>query len=188
MSAPATTVTGYGRTTKILHWATVLVLLAQLVVGYLLDVDDSGRGRGRGRGRGDESGRGRGRGGDDDAGALVDRLVSGDEPLLSVHVLLGAGVLVLAVTRLVRRRVVPLPPWAETLSPRERAWAHRTEQLLYVSLVAMPLSGVAVLAVDDVLALHVTAHVVFYAALAGHLGLVLKHQLVDRDRLLRRML
>lgn len=187
MPAPAATVTGYDRTTKALHWATVLVLLAQLVVGYLVDVDDSGRGRGRGRGG--DSGRGRGRGGDDDAAAVLDRLVSGDEPLLALHVLLGVTVLVLAATRLRRRRVVPLPPWAETLSSRERTWAHRTEQLLYLSLVVMPLSGIGVLLVDeDLLALHVTTHVVFFAALAAHLGLVLKHQLLDRDRLLRRML
>ena len=187
MSAPAATVTGYDRTTRALHWATVVVLLAQLVVGYLLDVDDSGHGRGRGRGS--DSGRGRGRGGDDDAGAVLDRLVSGDEPLLVVHVLLGVTVLGLALARLRRRRAVPLPPWAETLSSRERTWAHRTEQVLYVALVVMPLSGLGVLLVDDdVLALHVTTHVVFFAALTAHLGLVLKHQLVDRDRLLRRML
>jgi len=98
-------------------------------------------------------------------------------------------VLLLAATRLRRRRVVPLPPWAETLSSRERTWAHRTEQLLYLSLVVMPLSGIGVLLVDDdLLALHVTTHVVLFAALVAHLGLVLKHQLVDRDRLLRRML
>ena len=53
----------------------------------------------------------------------------------------------------------------------------------------MPLSGIGLLLVDDdLLVLHVTTHVVFFAALAAHLGLVLKHQLVDRDRLLRRIL
>jgi hypothetical protein len=49
---------GYRTTTKVLHWLTVALLAGQLVVGYLLDVDDGG-GRGRGRGRGGESGRGR---------------------------------------------------------------------------------------------------------------------------------
>ena len=42
---------GYGDLTKLLHWATVLVLLVQLAVGYLLAVDDGGERRGRGRGR-----------------------------------------------------------------------------------------------------------------------------------------
>lgn len=42
---------------------------------------------------------------------------------------------------------------------------------------------------DDVLlGAHITTHVAFFAGFATHVGLVLKHQLVDRDRLLRRML
>ena len=77
---------GYGALAKTLHWLTVVALVAQFTIGYLLDVDDSGHGRGRGRGRGGESGRGRGRGGDDDGGYL-------DDPgtLLTVHVLLGVA-------------------------------------------------------------------------------------------------
>ena len=59
---------GYGALAKTLHWLTVVVLTAQFVIGYRLDVDDSGQGRGRGRGRGGESGRGRGRGGEDGGG------------------------------------------------------------------------------------------------------------------------
>lgn len=41
---------------------------------------------------------------------------------------------------------------------------------------------------DDAVALHVAAHVAFFVTIAAHVGLVLKHQLVDRDGLLRRML
>jgi cytochrome b561 len=41
---------------------------------------------------------------------------------------------------------------------------------------------------DTLLTAHVTTHVVFFCVLALHVGLVLKHQLVDRDRLLGRML
>ena len=51
---------GYGVVTKSLHWVTVLAVAAQFVVGYTMEVDDSGHGRGRGRG--EESGHGRGRG------------------------------------------------------------------------------------------------------------------------------
>ncbi|WP_275593114.1 hypothetical protein [Streptomyces deccanensis] len=39
-----------------------------------------------------------------------------------------------------------------------------------------------------VLLLHIAAQVVLHAAFAAHVGLVLKHQLVDRDHLLGRML
>jgi cytochrome b561 len=174
---------GYGVVSKLLHWATVLALLAQFTVGYLMDVDDSGRGRGRGRGG--ESGRGRGRGGDDDLG-LGERL---SDPLVAVHVVLGLTILLLAVLRMTWRRIDGLPPWAQGLAPLERRLAHLTERVLLPMLVLMPLSGIAVLlGDDDLLWLHVASHVVFLTALAAHVGLVLKHTLVDRDRLLARML
>ena len=163
--------TGYPPTTKVLHWLTVLVLAAQLVVGYSLDVD---AGRDRVEDRLEER---------------ADRATSGDEPVLTTHVALGLSLLLLALVRLVRRRVVPLPPWAETLGEGERRLAHRTEQVLYLTLVVMPLSGLGVLLVDDdLLPVHVASHVTFFVAIALHVGLVLKHQLLDRDRLLRRML
>jgi cytochrome b561 len=178
---------GYRPTTKVLHWLTVALLAGQLVAGYLLDVDD-GSGRGRGRGRGGEPGRGRGRGGEDDE-RLLDVALSGEEPLLSLHVALGASILLVAVLRLVWRRVTELPPWAECLSDAERRLTHWTERVLYAALVAMPLTGLLLLVGDDDLVpLHVTSHVVLYGAVAVHLGLVLRHTLLRRDRLLSRML
>ena len=165
--------------TKTLHWLTVAALLAQFTIGYLLDV--GGRGRGRGRGRSGESGRGRGRGGDLD--------VFGDDTLLTVHVVLGVSILVLAAVRLTWRLRSALPPWAEGLSATERTIAHWTERVLYVLLFAIPLSGLwLVLVSDEAVAVHVSCHVAFFVAVAAHVGLVLKHQLVDRDRLLRRMI
>ncbi|WP_454043872.1 cytochrome b/b6 domain-containing protein [Cellulosimicrobium sp. Marseille-Q8652] len=93
------------------------------------------------------------------------------------------------MVRLVWRRLTPLPPWAPGLGPGERRLAHATEVALYATLLVMPATGITLLLVDDdLLWLHVASHVVFFAALALHLALVLKHQLVDRDRLLRRML
>jgi cytochrome b561 len=176
---------GYGALAKTLHWLTVVALIAQFTIGYRLDVDDSGRGRGRGRGRGGESGRGRGRGGEDDGGYLSD-----PDTLLTVHVLLGVLILTLAVIRVVVRTVDGLPPWAETLSHRERSVAHWSERTLLVLLFGVPASGIVLVASgdDDVLPVHVSAHIAFFVALAAHLGLVLKHQLLDRDRLLGRML
>lgn len=206
MSDPtATAPTGYSRTTKVLHWATVALLLTQFAVGYLLDMDDDlaeaarearadrleeRADRNESREESLEARADRLEDVDgDDPPALLDRVFNWDEPLLTLHVVLGLSVLLLAVVRLIRRRVVALPPWAETLSAGERRWEHWTEQVLYATLVLMPLSGIGVLLVDDdLLPLHVGAHVTFFVALAAHVGLVLKHQLVDRDRLLHRML
>jgi len=169
----------YGRTTRVLHWLTVVALAAQFTIGYVMEA--GGQGRGRGRGRGGESGRGRGRGGELE--------VFGDEPLLTAHVLLGVSILVLALIRLWWRRRTPLPPWAPGLSATERAIAHWTERALYALLIVVPATGLwLVLVSDDAVGLHVAAHIAFFVALAFHLGLVLKHQLIDRDHLLRRML
>lgn len=176
---PSPRVSGYGAVTKTLHWLVAAALAGQFALGYLLDVG-GGHGRGRGRGRG--SGRGRGRGGDDLA-------VFGDDGLLTAHVLLGVTILVLAAVRLYWRNRTTLPPWAESLSPLERTVAHWTERALYALLFVIPATGLwLVLVSDDALAVHVASHIAFFVALAAHVGLILKHQLLDRDGLLRRML
>lgn len=178
---------GYGVVTRTLHWAVALAIAAQFVVGYAMDADDSGRGRGRGRGRGGESGRGRGRGRGGDGG---DYDLLGDDALLTLHVALGVTILVLAAVRLVWRLTTPLPDWAPTLSAGERRLAHWTERVLYVLMFAIPITGLVLVVADDddLLGVHVAAHIAFVVAIACHVGLVVKHQLVDRDRLLRRML
>lgn len=168
----------YGGVARALHWVTVAALTSQFVIGYAMDA--GGSGRGRGRGRGGESGRGRGRGGDLDVFA---------DGWVTTHVVLGVSILVLATVRLWWRRHHGLPPWAPTLRPAERTLAHWTERLLYLLLLAIPLTGLwLVLVSDDAVAIHVAAHIAFFVVVAAHLGLVLKHQLLDRDRLLRRML
>ncbi|MEU6986529.1 cytochrome b/b6 domain-containing protein [Streptomyces sp. NPDC046324] len=112
----------------------------------------------------------------------------GDDPLFTAHVLLGLTVL--ALLRLGRRIATPLPPWAPTLSPFERSLAHWTEYALLALTLIVPSSGLWLLASgeDELLGVHITAHVLFFAALALHGGLVARHQLFVRDRLLGRML
>ncbi len=163
---------GYGWVTKGLHWLTVLAIAAQFTIGYLMDADDSGRGRGRGRSG--ESGHGRG---GDDSGYVDD-----PETLVRVHVALGLTILALAVTRLVWRRVTALPPWSELLSEGQRRLAHWTERALLGLLFAVPVTGLALVAVgdDDVLPFHVAAHVAFFVALAAHLSTNLRPGVLRR--------
>ena len=167
---------GYGLVTRSLHWVMVLAILAQFVIGYVMDAG----GRGRGRGRGEGSGRGRGGGYDP----------FGDDRLLTVHVILGSVILALAVVRLAWRLATPLPPWAATLSPGERTLAHWTERALYMLMFAIPLTGLWLIVADDDDARwpHILSHIALFIAFVLHVSLVLKHQLVDRDRLVRRML
>jgi cytochrome b561 len=169
---------GYGVVTKSLHWLIAVLIATQFAVGYLLEV--GGHGRGRGRGRGGESGRGRGRGGDYEP--------FGDDTLLTVHVVLGATILALATVRLVWRLTTPLPPWATSLTRGERRLAHWTERSLYMLMIAIPITGLLlVISDDDLLVAHITAHLAFFVALAVHVGLVLKHQVIQHDHLLGRM-
>ena len=106
-----------------------------------------------------------------------------------MHVGLGVLIVLLACIRVAWRRLDGLPPWAQTLSPAERRLATVTERAMLVMLFVVPITGLTlVLGDDDLLPLHVAAHVVFFVALAAHVGLVVKHQVVDSDRLLARML
>ena len=163
----------YGAVARALHWLTVAALVGQFTIGYLLDVDDSGRGRGRGGGEG--SGRGRGGGGDDDHSLDL------GWNLVTAHVSLGTLIVLLAVGRVVRRRVSGLPPWAESLTAGDRRLATATERVLLTLLFVIPLTGLAlVLGDDDLLAVHVGAHIAFFVALTVHVGLVLRRGLLPR--------
>lgn len=177
---------GYGTVFKFLHWTMFFALGAQFVVGYGMD-------------RGEFL-----------LEWAVYRWLGGEEEaLLPVHVALGILILALALIRVIWRKSVGLPPWAEGLSPGERRLAHVTERALYWLMFLIPLTGLALVLVsgedwdlrsgewrapweliDDglLLAGHIATHVVFIVAFVAHVGLVLKRQLVDRDRLLRRML
>lgn len=169
---------GYGAVTQALHWLTVAALVTQVVVGYAMDVDDSGHGRGRGRGRSGESGRGRGRGDEDDDGLS---LLDGPLDLVDLHVLLGVAIIVLALARIAWRATTPLPPWDERLTPGERRLVSVTERALLTLLLLVPATGIALVAGDDdLLPLHVAGHVALYATVALHVGVVVRRRLVGR--------
>lgn len=177
---------GYRLVTKVLHWTTVVALAAQFAVGYSMERAD------------------------DLLDGPVDRWLGGeDDMLLIVHAAIGVSILLLAVIRVVWRAATPLPAWADGLSESERRIAKRVEQVLYWLLFLIPLTGLALVLVsgedwdlgrreweaprewaddDVILAAHIATHLAFFAAFAVHVGLVLKHQFVDRDRLLNRML
>ena len=62
------------------------------------------------------------------------------------------------------------------------------EKVLLGSLVAVPVTGLLLVATgDDWLPLHVAAQIVFLAAIAGHVGLVLRHTVLRPNRHLSRM-
>lgn len=104
--------------------------------------------------------------------------------LFTLHIALGLLVIGLVAGRLVWRRVAGLPPWSPHLTEGQRRLAHWTERVLLTLLLVVPATGLVLVGSgdDDVLPLHVGAHVAFFTALAVHLFLTL------RPRILRRML
>jgi len=203
---------GYGAVTKILHWLTVAALAAQFAVGWSMDVDegtdrldaeadrleDAAEGRGEvaeERAEAETDRREDALAGDDDtASDVFSDVVSGDAfgdglSLPELHVVLGLTVIALALVRMTWRRTTPLPPWAGHLSAGERRLEGRLEKLLLALLVVVPASGLLLVAgADDWLPVHVAAQLVLLAAIAAHVGLVLRHTVVRRNRHLARML
>jgi cytochrome b561 len=105
------------------------------------------------------------------------------------HVLLGLAIIALGLVRLLWRRTTPLPPWAPGLGPAGRRIEAGVEKVLLALLLAVPGTGLLLaLGEDDWLPLHIAAHVALFGALGVHVGLVLWHTVVRRERHLARML
>lgn len=103
--------------------------------------------------------------------------VSGPE----LHLLLGLLIIALGAVRVLWRRFTPLPPWDSRLTRADRRVIHATEVVLLALLFIVPATGIALVAgEDDLLLLHVAAHVAFFVALAAHLAVVLRRRLLPR--------
>lgn len=175
---------GYGSLTKLLHWTMAGLFAFQFASASIMTrLDDKAR-----------------------------VLGIGQDGYYNWHKSIGLIALGLALARMAVRRLGSLPPWAPTLSAGEKRFIHRAEQVLYTAMVVMPVSGFLYVMAGGYGVLlfgawalpnpigptpalataakwvHVLAGWALTLALAGHIGLVLRHQLVLRDGLLGRML
>lgn len=208
---------GYGVVTKSLHWLTVAAILGQFLVGYSMDFDraldrqedqfdaEADRLQEAVEGQGEaaeerveaeiEQREAEIEARDDEQPAEVFSAVvtgeafDGSFSLPELHVSLGLFIIVLAVVRVWWRRATPLPPWAQHLSDRERRLEGQLEAFLLTLLVAVPATGLLLVATGDHwLPLHITAQIALLVAIAVHVLLVLKHTLFQRNKHLSRML
>lgn len=209
---------GYGLVTKVLHWLTVVVVVAQFVVGWSMEADDAAFDREKDRidaleEAGEDRAEQQGEAAEERFEAQIDGLedeldaredsyvadaasglLNGDGftdglSIAEAHVLLGVSLILLALVRVVWRRVGGLPPWAEHLSSGERRLEATLEKGLLTMLFVVPATGLILIAAGEQwLTLHITAQVVFLAVIAAHAGLVLKHTIIRRNRHLARML
>ena len=206
---------GYGVVTKALHWITVAVLAAQFFVGYQME-DDPALERAKDRldelQEGCEAESAAGEAGEEQCEEQLERqedeldaqedefvrdalsgLFSGDGfgdglSLPEWHVLLGLLIIAVGVLRVLWRRMTPLPPWADALSTGERKLEANLEKVLLALLFLVPGSGLLLVAGVGSLTFHIAAHIVFFCTVGLHIGLVLLHTVINRDRLLNRML
>jgi cytochrome b561 len=132
--------------------------------------------------------------------------------LYSWHKWIGVTLFMLAVLRLLWRWRHPAPPLPAGMQAWERHAAGVVHALLYLLLLAVPLSGwlmssasgfqtvyLGVLPIPDLLEkdkelgeflkwVHATLNWFLGLLLVGHIGAALKHEFVARDHLLARML
>jgi cytochrome b561 len=168
--------TQFALLSRILHWLMAAMLLAMLFIGVMMVAS-----------------------------------LGNYHRLVAIHRPLGIMILILAVIRLVNRRFTTLPPFPPTMSQRERFIASVLERLLYTLMFALPLVGWGMLSaghypivmfgpvhLPPILPANPTlysvlckAHTILayllFATFLFHLGTVLFHTLIVRDRLLNRM-
>lgn len=130
----------------------------------------------------------------------------------SWHKWLGMTVLLLAVARLAWRAGHTPAPLPASLKGWEVALAHATHALLYLLMLAVPVSGwlmssaagfkvvyLGVLPLPDLIGkdkelaeflklLHFYLTTTLGLLVLGHVGAALKHRLIDRDEVLERMI
>jgi len=183
MLVPVATIPRYTRTAKVLHWLVALFILANLVIGLRME---------RFPGYSHKS--------------------PEWNSILFWHGSIGAVVLWLAVARIIWRMGHRPPPLPGSI-PAWQAWiAHGVHGLLYLAMLVLPLAGYAhrvagnhpvsffglwnwpdLFAPNESLrvlfgTIHVDLALALCALLILHLGAVLKHLVINRDGVAKRML
>ncbi|MEM6381470.1 MAG: cytochrome b [Pseudomonadota bacterium] len=174
----------YGALTKLFHWLIVVLFAWQYASGNIM------------------------------LGMERGTLVAGldQNAYFNWHKSIGLVALAIAIFRIINRSIGQLPDWAPTLGDGEKVFIHRAEQLLYLAMFVMPVSGYLYVMAGGFGVLlfgewrlpnpigerewlefaakwvHIVSGYVLAAAVAGHVLLVLRHQFFMRDGLLWRML
>lgn len=175
---------GYGTLTKALHWSIVTLFALQFVGGNIMTSIDFNSSY---------------------AGISTNTY-------FNWHKSLGLVALLVAILRIINRQMGQLPPWAPTLTTAEQKFIHRVEQFFYLAMFVMPVTGwlyvmwgnygVNLFGVwemprplprNDTLRdvakwAHIGAGWVLLIGILAHVGLVLRHQIIKKDGLLKRML
>ena len=106
-----------------------------------------------------------------------------------VHVIIGISILVLTVIRIVLKVTKGSPPPVEGQHPVITIAASAVHGLLYLILLAMPLTGMAAWlgGIRDLGEVHKVLFIVILVLLAAHILAALFHQFIIKDNLISRM-
>src|SRR5260363_34410 len=104
------------------------------------------------------------------------------------HKWIGVTIFVFAVLRVLWRLTHPAPPLQSTVASWQRRVAYFTHALLYLLMLAIPLSGYLISLAAGKHVVYLYLNILLLGLVALHVLAVLKHQFVDRDGLLTRML
>lgn len=169
----------YSRVASLLHWFIGIALLAQISFGFLLD-------------------------------DLAPRGTPSRGTVINLHKSVGIVLGVLILLRLLWRLRHTPPAWPSTMSALQRRAAHVGHVALYVCMVAMPLSGYIAsnfskhgvkffglvlrpwgadlpVVYNALNGVHEITALLFTALIVGHVLMALKHALLDRDGVFRRI-
>jgi cytochrome b561 len=168
-----------------LHWVIALIVIGNLIGGLTIDVF---------------------------LDSADPAMVAWGRTIIGLHKAMGLIVILLTLIRIGWRLANPPPPMPDHMTPVERGLALAVHLAFYVLLLALPLTGWAMVSTGKLVApisifglvsvpplpllpsLHGTAGEghellgwVMVATLALHVLAAVKHHLFDRDRLLARM-
>ena len=178
----------YDSVSMVIHWVTALLLIFMLVFGEeLMEAGER-------------------------AGDLGESPGSTLGP--SLHVSIGAAILILTLLRLLWRVMHKAPPYPVTMKPHERTAARAVHGLFYLLLIGIPVTGwlafggfvaeepamsavrvfgafpvpAAPFAPSEIEDVHEIGSKIAMALTGLHILAALKHQFVDGDGIFRRML
>lgn len=156
MPTPAT----YSRTQIVLHWLTVLLILAQFTLNGAIGAAWR---------------------------AFRTGTEIAFDPLVAAHVFGGIAILVLALWRLVLRATHGVPPaQGSAWAVRAAHWGHVA---IYAALILVAISGGAAWfgGIEAAAEAHEVLKTVLLVLVVGHVAMALWHQFVLRDGTLARM-
>jgi len=109
-------------------------------------------------------------------------------PLFLGHIILGSTLLLTSILRLFCRKKYHLPSKPHNLTKLQWKLAKFGHSLLYIGLIFVPISGILAAIYEEFFEeVHETMVFLFIGLIIGHVFMVIKHLVLDKVNLIKRM-